>query len=114
MGIPTVCHVRVTTAAADLGLEVLSVHPHLSLAGIRKYDKCRCLESVFTPQFAETTGMMTSAGAGNSNEDACGWSPAGATGVIAVGAVDSQMRRWYSSNWYLPTRYPFAVNICCT
>lgn len=36
---------------------------------------------------------------GNSNEDACGWSPAGVPGVVAVGAVDSQMRRWYSSNW---------------
>ena len=36
---------------------------------------------------------------GNSNEETCGWSPAGAPGVIAVGAVDSQMRRWYSSNW---------------
>ena len=107
------CHVRVTTAVADLDSHDLSLYPHVSLAGNRMYDKCRCLESVPTSQFAETTGMMTSAGAGNSNEDACGWSPAGARGVIAVGAVDSQMRRWYSSNWYLPTRYPFAVNICC-
>lgn len=36
---------------------------------------------------------------GNDAEDACGRSPAGAPGVIAVGAVDSQIRRWYTSNW---------------
>ncbi|KAL0039177.1 hypothetical protein WJX77_010455 [Trebouxia sp. C0004] len=44
-------------------------------------------------------GITVVAAAGNSNENTCGWSPAGAPGVIAVGAVDSQMRRWYSSNW---------------
>ncbi|KAA6422637.1 MAG: peptidase S8 and S53 subtilisin kexin sedolisin [Trebouxia sp. A1-2] len=39
-------------------------------------------------------GITVVAAAGNSNEDACGWSPAGVPGVVAVGAVDSQMRRW--------------------
>lgn len=46
--------------------------------------------------------------AGNDNEDACQRSPAGAPGVVAVGAVDIQMRRWFSSNWYeaaLPPAY---------
>ena len=42
---------------------------------------------------------MAYGGAGNDNEDACQRSPAGAPGAIAVGAVDSQLRRWYSSNW---------------
>ena len=82
MGSPVVCHVRTNSSAADLGTEILSLYPNL------------CLQA---------TAAETSAGAGNSNEDACGWSPAGAPGVIAVGAVDSQMRRWYSSNWYLLT-----------
>ncbi|KAL3162173.1 hypothetical protein ABBQ32_009879 [Trebouxia sp. C0010 RCD-2024] len=44
-------------------------------------------------------GITVVAAAGNDNEDACQRSPAGAPGVVAVGAVDIQMRRWFSSNW---------------
>ncbi|KAL3147460.1 hypothetical protein ABBQ38_014518 [Trebouxia sp. C0009 RCD-2024] len=44
-------------------------------------------------------GITVVAAAGNDNEDACQRLPAGAPGAIAVGAVDSQMRRWFSSNW---------------
>lgn len=49
--------------------------------------------------FAQRAPHDAVCGAGNNNEDACHYSPSGSADVIVAGAVDSKMRRWYTSNW---------------
>lgn len=44
-------------------------------------------------------GVPVVTSAGNSNADACGYSPKRVSGVVTVGASDGQDRRVYDSNW---------------
>lgn len=44
-------------------------------------------------------GLVVVAAAGNSNVDACSFSPASATGVIAVGSIDQGLTKSSFSNW---------------
>lgn len=46
-----------------------------------------------------SAGLIVVAAAGNSNADACNYSPASATGVIAVGATDQSNLKASFSNW---------------
>jgi len=46
-----------------------------------------------------SAGLVVVAAAGNSSSDACSYSPAGASGVIAVGAIDYDKQRASFSNW---------------
>lgn len=46
-----------------------------------------------------SAGLIVVAAAGNSNADACNYSPASAPGVIAVGAIDSSDVKASFSNW---------------
>lgn len=46
-----------------------------------------------------SAGLVVVAAAGNSNADACNYSPASAPGVIAVGAIDSSDAKASFSNW---------------
>ncbi|MFM8530367.1 MAG: S8 family peptidase, partial [Ilumatobacteraceae bacterium] len=50
-------------------------------------------------QAASNDGIVVVVAAGNSNDDACNWSPASATSVITVGATNSEDVRSSFSNW---------------
>ena len=47
----------------------------------------------------DAAGILLIAGAGNSNKNACVFSPAGSKYVIAAGGTDKTDRRWEGSNW---------------
>jgi subtilisin family serine protease len=48
---------------------------------------------------AADSGVVVVVAAGNSDDDACNYSPASASGVLAVGSIDSDKRRSSWSNW---------------
>jgi subtilisin family serine protease len=48
---------------------------------------------------AAASGVMVVVAAGNSNQNACNFSPASASGALAVGSIDRNNRRSSWSNW---------------
>ena len=78
--------------AADSGADVLS----LSLGGPSSDDRQRAYEEAI--KYANKTGAIVVAAAGNSNDDARRHLPAGAKGVITVAAVDNTLRKASFSN----------------
>ncbi|ETX05924.1 MAG: hypothetical protein ETSY2_20155 [Candidatus Entotheonella gemina] len=78
--------------AADTGADVLS----MSLGGPSSDDRQRAYEEAI--KYANKSGAIVVVAAGNSNEDARRHLPAGAPGVIAVSAVDAELRKAPFSN----------------
>ena len=94
------CYGRGNTQSLIDGINwILSTHPggpaivNMSLGGSRD----ESVNSAASRLIAE--GMTVIAAAGNSNVDACTFSPASAPGVIAVGATDKSDVRASFSNW---------------
>ncbi len=79
---------------------ILSAHPNgsvgivnMSLGGAKSDQANAAVAKLID------TGLVVVAAAGNSNVDACTFSPASAPGVIAVGATDESDTRASFSNW---------------
>lgn len=66
---------------------------NMSLGGPRDVEVNNAVQKLVS------AGLIVTVAAGNSNVDACTFSPASANGVISVGATDSSDRRASFSNW---------------
>lgn len=78
--------------AADEGADVIS----LSLGGISNSSRQKAYSQAV--KYAIGEGAIVVAAAGNSNMDAKNYSPANATDIITVAAIDSEMKRASFSN----------------
>ncbi|MEL7160735.1 MAG: S8 family serine peptidase, partial [Bacteroidota bacterium] len=78
--------------AADEGADVIS----LSLGGPSNKSRQRAYSQAV--KYALDNGAIVVAAAGNSNRDAANYSPANATGIIAVAAIDQNLLRAPFSN----------------
>ncbi len=78
--------------AADAGAEVIS----MSLGGRSNSSRQKAYSEAV--KYCNKKGAIVVVAAGNSNMDAKDYSPANATGVITVAAIDEQMNRAHFSN----------------
>ncbi len=78
--------------AADMGADVIS----MSLGGLSSDSKQRAYEEAV--RYANAKGAIVVAAAGNSNQNAKGYAPANANGVITVSAIGSDLKKAPFSN----------------
>jgi thermitase len=78
--------------AADMGADVIS----MSLGSISSDSRQKAYEEAV--KYANAKGAIVIAAAGNSNQPARGYSPANATGIIAVSAIGPDQRKAPFSN----------------
>lgn len=78
--------------AADEGADVIS----LSLGGASNSSRQKAYSQAV--KYAMSQGAIVVAAAGNSNSDAKNYSPANATGIISVAAIDQELKRAVFSN----------------
>ncbi len=79
--------------AADNGADVIS----MSLGGFSSDKRQRAYKKAV--EYAKQQGAIVLAAAGNSNQNAIGYSPANTPGIITVAAVDTQLNRASFSNF---------------
>jgi len=89
--------------AADKGADVIS----LSLGGPSNGSRQKAYSSAV--KYAQGQGAIVVAAAGNSNRDAKDYSPANATGMITVAAIDSELKRAVFSNTVNNLKYGIAA-----
>lgn len=89
--------------AADEGADVIS----LSLGGPSNSSRQKAYSSAV--KYAQDQGAIVVAAAGNSNRDAKDYSPANATGMITVAAIDQNLNRAVFSNTVNNLKYGIAA-----
>ncbi|MEU4094752.1 S8 family peptidase [Streptomyces sp. NPDC026673] len=93
------CDGRGSVATVVAGMNWVAAHAvkpavaNLSTGGARSEAADRAVEGL------AAAGVFPAVAAGNSDEDACGVSPAGAPGAFTVAAVDESDRKASFSNW---------------
>ena len=89
--------------AADAGADVIS----LSLGSLSSDTRQKAYDEAV--RYANTKGAIVVAAAGNSNQNARGYSPANAKGIIAVSALDPEQRKASFSNTVNDLQYGIAA-----